>query len=60
MNIHEEFARLILRQRWLKWAMRNKDRLDTQKMLVLSDRLKRWRPTWEWRQPEFILEVELM
>lgn len=67
MKIHEELDRVILRTRWIRWSLRNyrdgdyrlgKNGRAAGRMITLSGRLSRHRPTWTERQPEAVEEME--
>lgn len=53
MNIHEELHRLVLRHRWMRWALRygkqNGFRPHLTYFLRLSRRLTRHKPIWSER-----------
>ena len=52
LTIHEEFARLILRRRWVLWANRKLDgqfAAQMPRLIYLSGRLTRFRPCYEER-----------
>ena len=55
MNIHEEFHRLILRRRWVRWSSRHWTpgcyRVPWGKHLQLSARLAKAQPTYAQRHP---------
>ena len=57
MNIHEELHRLVLRQRWIRWSLRNYKPGDYRRngpkgrMQILSERLTAAKPTF-WNRPE--------
>jgi hypothetical protein len=65
LDIHEEFHRLVLRCRWMRWMNRqNREcrkglnkyrgrRID--EYLVLSARLTAWKPVYEERHPPQML-----
>ncbi len=58
MDVHDELHRWVLRRRWVRWYLRHwrpggRPMLD--RMLRLSARLTRWRPTWTERQREGVL-----
>ena len=57
--IHDELHRVVLRTRWVRWVDRQlRDRpwqagqvdVRAAHFVKLSDRLTKWRPTWEERQ----------
>ncbi len=51
MTINEEMHRLVLRGRWVKWVNRTNAvrRMGPFRLVVLSERLSRWRPVWDQR-----------
>jgi len=62
LNVHEEFNRVILRQRWSLWALRqyranHYDSLSAH-MKILSNRLGQWKPTWESRRIKPVREMQ--
>ena len=61
MTIHDELHRLILRTRWINWSLRNFQPGDYElggRFFVLSERLSRWKPTWEQRNPNEKFDCE--
>jgi hypothetical protein len=50
VDVHDELNRLILRQRWIKWSLKNHRpgdyNLKRGRHIMLSRRLTAWRPTW--------------
>jgi hypothetical protein len=50
--IHERLHALILRKRWINWCLRMMPFYPMERMLMLSERLAKWRPTYD--EGEFI------
>lgn len=67
LGIHEELDRLVLRKRWIRWSLRNYKYGDYRlgrngkrvgRHVILSERLTRWKPTFEQRSQGEVQECE--